>query len=78
MVFPGILNKNGVFGEENPCHHSGNIARNWTKLHAGPYQLTGAWPWSIERRMTGMGFVAQDFFITISGCYAKKILDSGT
>jgi len=28
MVFPGILNKNGVFGEENPCHYSENIATN--------------------------------------------------
>jgi len=26
MVFPGILNKKRVFGEENPCHYSENIA----------------------------------------------------
>jgi hypothetical protein len=28
IVLAGILNKNGVFDEENPCHYSENIATN--------------------------------------------------
>jgi hypothetical protein len=37
-AFPGILYKNGVFGEENPCHYSINIATNRTKK---PRKKTG-------------------------------------